>query len=820
MAAGGIFLSNYNFPCDFTIKVCQFETTAVGSQVAIYSNNTTAVSITDTVINSSMSAAGVTVVGNRCSLKSTPSFGTWNNSQYPWTPDTLLPAWDATQASWDYATINTNITTPPQPGTVPYIGYSKGLWGGYRTGIGTGDFGTGLIEVTAVPDVLRFGKIAVNTTQDIEVRVYNYGTATTLVLGTISGASAPFSLLNDTVSGSSILPGNYATVTVRFSPVTDGPFTATLSIPTNDANANPFLIPIIAITGFAQVQLYDSVPIDLGSIPYGLTRTYEITIGNVGDLNLVMGSAYGLSAPFSITSDSISGATLEPYSNGSLTIVFSPMSVGSYSQTLYLPSNDADTPYEISVLGQGLEQPQFTRPSWDVNLSVDEISPLVHITRDIDYELFNAVPEQYCDNNVSPADTEWAGIFDEDQGDPTLLSYSTWDNVVDGDPQYTVDRIMYLHLITEDRYFKVLFSNWGTNSYLGGGFAYTRYEWGEGYQEGIHFEQYPFSGSPAHVDLITPKITLARRNYEGLYNYTGEQGFGGSSPYWTSWSNIFDEEQASPNTLSFTYWARAVDGSPPDMIGKYIYMTFGEGEIWQFQFTQWTAGGGGGMAYTRRQWLGEGYGDPIEFSKPNGAYTTYDVITESIWIGRGPTRGIYNAAVETRYADPYSPIFTLWSEIQAEPVEDYQGLEYTSIWDDVDTWDMIGKYIYMWSPSEERYFEFQFVTWDYDGGSYSYNKREMGISPTPPTPEPKKEDVPGSPFTTIGMHDYNLMQAPGSSGNTEGGHRRGNPGGDQVDNSSGENPAGVNVSQGRSSGKGAYLGMQSVAPNIYKQTSY
>jgi len=70
----------------------------------------------------------------------------------------------------------------------------------------------------------------------------------------------------------------------------------------------------------------------------------------------------------------------------------------------------------------------------------------------------------------------------------------------------------------------------------------------------------------------------------------------------------------------------------------------------------------------------------------------------------------------------------------------------------------------------------------------------------------------------IGMPSLNSNDvAPGTQTRDT---QRGNPLGDQVDNTSGSNDAGVNIAQGRGTSKGAYLHMQSIAPNIYKQTSY
>src|SRR3972149_4412116 len=38
-----------------------------------------------------------------------------------------------------------------------------------------------------------------------------------------------------------------------------------------------------------------------------------------------------------------------------------------------------------------------------------------------------------------------------------------------------------------------------------------------------------------------------------------------------------------------------------------------------------------------------------------------DEISPNVWLTRGPTRGLFNAAYESGYADYYSPEWTLWA---------------------------------------------------------------------------------------------------------------------------------------------------------------
>jgi len=58
-----------------------------------------------------------------------------SNCQYLWVPP-VWPAWFANKEEWSYRLLGTEITTPPNPGVVPYTDYETGLFGEPRLGIG------------------------------------------------------------------------------------------------------------------------------------------------------------------------------------------------------------------------------------------------------------------------------------------------------------------------------------------------------------------------------------------------------------------------------------------------------------------------------------------------------------------------------------------------------------------------------------------------------------------------------------------------------------------------------------------------------------
>jgi hypothetical protein len=112
----------------------------------------------------------------------------------------------------------------------------------------------------------------------------------------------------------------------------------------------------------APVIRLDPSSLDFGRTPLGSPSSRTVTVGNIGDADLVIGAVGqgdGLAAPFSLTADTCSGRTLQPQPAGStctVTIRFSPCTEGTFEDTLAIPSNDpAGSPATVTVRGEGAE---------------------------------------------------------------------------------------------------------------------------------------------------------------------------------------------------------------------------------------------------------------------------------------------------------------------------------------------------------------------------------------------------------------------------------------------------------------------------------
>ncbi|NQZ12371.1 MAG: choice-of-anchor D domain-containing protein [Algicola sp.] len=102
----------------------------------------------------------------------------------------------------------------------------------YADGISIIGAGTPAPSV-AVSGSASFGDVLVGETSSSTIVVTNNGNAA-LSVGSLTGASAPFSLANDTCSNTSVAAGNDCTVDVVFSPTAEVASNASLTIANND----------------------------------------------------------------------------------------------------------------------------------------------------------------------------------------------------------------------------------------------------------------------------------------------------------------------------------------------------------------------------------------------------------------------------------------------------------------------------------------------------------------------------------------------------------------------------------------------------------
>jgi hypothetical protein len=194
-----------------------------------------------------------------------------------------------------------------------------------------------------------FGNLPVGTSADETVTVTNGGAAD-LTLGQITQPAAPFSIPNDTCSNQTLTAAADCTLTVRFNPAAAGLFADSFDIPSNDPNTATAIVNVSGTGVVPEITVTDSVdPIDDLLIPFGnviasMTATETVTATNNGVVDLTLGQATiaDPAGPFSILNDNCAAPqnVVAPGNSCTIDVQFSPASVGTFTGSLDIPSND------------------------------------------------------------------------------------------------------------------------------------------------------------------------------------------------------------------------------------------------------------------------------------------------------------------------------------------------------------------------------------------------------------------------------------------------------------------------------------------------
>jgi hypothetical protein len=105
-----------------------------------------------------------------------------------------------------------------------------------------------------------------------------------------------------------------------------------------------------------------------------------------------------------------------------------------------------------------------------------------------------------------------------------------------------------------------------------------------------------------------------------------------------------------------------------------------------------------------------------------------DRITLDVWLTRGATHGLYNAAAEASYSS-LSPVGTEWAYGE---LPNYAALNYQTwvTWNGKNPPSMVGQDAVLHLIPDDVYLAIQFTSWNIGSGGFSYTRS------TPPVPEP------------------------------------------------------------------------------------
>jgi hypothetical protein len=266
-------------------------------------------------------------------------------------------------------------------------------------------------SVSPTTDLLvAFGNVTVSALASQTVTIKNSGSANLTIgaIGSSNGLAAPFAITSDSCSNQTVIPAAACTLTVAFTPASAAVFTDSFSVPSNDPSKSTVTMNVSG-TGAAapmpNISVTDAVlpsndlMLPFGTITAGSTAAQTVTIKNSGNADLMMGSIGSidaLAAPFMVQTDTCSGKTLVPSASCTMALEFSPTTLGAFTDSVSIPSNDPDqASLTLSVSGIG-----STTASGDISVT-DSVAPI----DDLQVPFGNVREGRSVDNAVSVSNT-------------------------------------------------------------------------------------------------------------------------------------------------------------------------------------------------------------------------------------------------------------------------------------------------------------------------------------------------------------------------------------------------------------------------------
>lgn len=213
--------------------------------------------------------------------------------------------------------------------------------------------GVGLPDIAVSPSSLAFGSVTVGGFLTKSLTVSNNGLSTLVIASvTISGSDA--AMFSQTNNCTAVVPAGSCTVNVTFTPTSQGAKTATLSISSNDPDT-PNLNVALSGTGLVPDIALDTFALSFGTVPIGSLSSRTVTVSNTGDAPLMIASITISGTDAGMFSETNTcGAPVPPSGSCTITVTFTPTTVGAKAGSLAIVSNDPDeASLSVSLSGFG-----------------------------------------------------------------------------------------------------------------------------------------------------------------------------------------------------------------------------------------------------------------------------------------------------------------------------------------------------------------------------------------------------------------------------------------------------------------------------------
>jgi hypothetical protein len=212
-------------------------------------------------------------------------------------------------------------------------------------------------HLAASPTSLAFQSQAVGTAGAKSVNVYNTGGVSYRVgAAAVTGAGAgQLSVSTDGCSGKTLYLGDYCTLDVKFAPSATGTVSATLEVPSDDPGS-PLTVPLSG-TGVPPVASLAASPRGLAFPSRTLGSSFPpltVVVTDTGTAAAHVGAASITGAgagDYAVSSDTCTGTTIAISASCSVSVRFTPTSIGTSDATLDLPTDAPGSPLTVGLAG-------------------------------------------------------------------------------------------------------------------------------------------------------------------------------------------------------------------------------------------------------------------------------------------------------------------------------------------------------------------------------------------------------------------------------------------------------------------------------------
>lgn len=202
---------------------------------------------------------------------------------------------------------------------------------------------------------LTFGALALGATSPAQtVTLTNTGDAALTISGIVITGGGASSFRQTHTCGSTLSPAAHCTISVKSTPASVGPLSASLVV-TDNAAGSPHAVTLSGTGEGTPVVDLSQTTIAFGSLAVGATSPAQtITLTNTGDAPLaISGVAITGGGASSFRQSNTCASSLSPAAHCTISVTFHPTATGSHSASLIITDNAAGNSQAVALKGTG-----------------------------------------------------------------------------------------------------------------------------------------------------------------------------------------------------------------------------------------------------------------------------------------------------------------------------------------------------------------------------------------------------------------------------------------------------------------------------------